>query len=109
MGWTRGRQGRASRAPLLAGLLGVLAAGACGGSGSTPPTVALASTYAMQVSYEKLIKKAGVTTFRQLAEVDAAGLEDLATRLGVTTDRIRKEKWVQAAKREHYRKYKERL
>ena len=61
-------------------------------------------------AFAKHLRKAGITSFQQIVDFGAKKkLDDLADLIDVGTDRIRRDKWIQTARREHYRKYKQRI
>lgn len=57
-------------------------------------------------SYEKVLKKAGIHRFEQLATMTAPKLTALAEKIDIPVDRIKKDRWVQKAKAAHQKKYK---
>ncbi len=57
-------------------------------------------------SYEKVLKKAGIHRFEQLATLTAPKLSALAEKIDIPVDRIKKDRWVQKAKAAHQKKYK---
>ena len=50
--------------------------------------------------YEKLLRSAGVTTLAQIASWNDADVDEIAKKLGVKAERIRKDDWVGNAKRQ---------
>jgi predicted flap endonuclease-1-like 5' DNA nuclease len=60
-------------------------------------------------TFERVLKKMGIFTFREIATWDASDMKRIADRLATSPDRIKRDKWIAEAKKEHYRKYGERL
>jgi chromosome segregation ATPase len=60
-------------------------------------------------TFERILKKMGIFTFRSIATWDATDMKRIADRLATSPDRIKRDKWIAEAKKEHYRKYGERL
>ena len=61
-------------------------------------------------TFAKALLSAGYTTFKKLAEIDTPKkLENFANKVGIPADRIRNDKWIQAARSAHLKKYKERV
>lgn len=58
---------------------------------------------------ERLLNHAGITTYRQIAGWNAADIAEITGKLSVFPDRIERDRWIQGAKDEHYRKYGERI
>ena len=58
-------------------------------------------------SYEKILKKAGIHRYEQLATLTAPKLTALAEKIDVSVDRIKKDRWVQKAKAAHQKKYRQ--
>jgi len=56
-------------------------------------------------SFQKTLKKAGITSFQQIAVLNPQRIQELADKIGISPDRIRKDRWVQSAKREYSKKY----
>lgn len=63
--------------------------------------------YGISPALQKRLFRLGVTTFRQLARLDSAGIERLAKALGIEADQIIDENWVEGAREEHLAKYGE--
>jgi len=57
-------------------------------------------------SYEKVLKKAGIHRYEQLATLTAPKLQALAEKIDIPVDRMKKDRWVQKAKAAHQKKYK---
>jgi predicted flap endonuclease-1-like 5' DNA nuclease len=47
---------------------------------------------------EKKLNRLGLRTYRQIAALDKDEVEKLADRLGLTSERIRREGWIASAK-----------
>jgi myosin heavy subunit len=60
-------------------------------------------------TFERVLKKMGIFTFRKIATWDPSDMKRIADRLATSPDRIKRDKWIAEAKKEHYRKYGERL
>jgi predicted flap endonuclease-1-like 5' DNA nuclease len=58
---------------------------------------------------ERVLNKMGIFTFRNIATWDASDMKRIADKLETDPDRIKRDKWIMGAKKEHYRKYGERL
>jgi predicted flap endonuclease-1-like 5' DNA nuclease len=58
---------------------------------------------------ERVLNKMGIFTFRKIATWDASDMKRIADKLDTSPDRIKRDKWIAEAKKEHYRKYGERL
>jgi len=58
---------------------------------------------------ERVLNKMGIFTFRKIATWDASDMKRIADKLATPADRIKRDKWITEAKKEHYRKYGERL
>src|SRR5215831_2982069 len=58
---------------------------------------------------ERVLNKMGIFTFRTIATWDASDLKRIADKLDTPPDRIKRDRWITEAKKEHYRKYGERL
>ncbi len=58
-------------------------------------------------SYEKVLKKAGIHRYEQLATLTAPKLTALAEKIDIPVDRIKKDRWVQKAKAAHQKKYRQ--
>jgi predicted flap endonuclease-1-like 5' DNA nuclease len=50
---------------------------------------------------ERLLNAEGITTFRQLAVLDDAGIDELQARLPGVPGRIRRDRWVEQAQKLH--------
>jgi diguanylate cyclase (GGDEF)-like protein len=59
--------------------------------------------------YEQALADAGITRFRQIAEIDWRGIGRLAAQLGTNAERILREEWLQQARTLHAEKYGEEL
>jgi chromosome segregation ATPase len=60
-------------------------------------------------TFERVLNKMGIFTFRKIAKWDVSDMKRIADKLDTAPDRIRRDKWIAEAKKEHYRKYGERL
>lgn len=60
-------------------------------------------------TFERGLNKMGIFTFRKIATWDASDMKRIADKLETDADRIKRDKWITEAKKEHYRKYGERL
>lgn len=60
-------------------------------------------------TFERVLNKMGIFTFRTIATWGASDMKRIADQLDTAPDRIKRDKWVTEAKKEHYRKYGERL
>jgi len=60
-------------------------------------------------TFERVLNKMGIFTFRKIATWDASDMKRIADKLETAPDRIKRDKWITEAKKEHYRKYGERL
>lgn len=60
-------------------------------------------------AFERVLNKMGIFTFRKIATWDAADMKRIADKLETAPDRIKRDKWIAEAKKEHFRKYGERL
>ncbi len=58
---------------------------------------------------ERTLNKMGIITFQQIAKWGANDLKRVAEKLATVPNRIRRDKWIAEAKKEHLRKYGERL
>ena len=50
---------------------------------------------------EKTLNRAGVRTYRDLLGLDSEGLQRLSERIHVGVDRMRRDRWIPTARREH--------
>lgn len=78
-------------------------------SADEPPHDDLKAIFGIGPVIERLLNGAGITTYRQIAGWTAADIEEITGKLSVFPDRIERDKWVQGAKDEHFRKYGERI
>jgi predicted flap endonuclease-1-like 5' DNA nuclease len=60
-------------------------------------------------AFERVLNKMGIFTFRNIATWDATDMKRIADKLETARDRIKRDKWIAEAKKEHFRKYGERL
>jgi predicted flap endonuclease-1-like 5' DNA nuclease len=60
-------------------------------------------------AFERVLNKMGVFTFRKIATWDATAMKRIAAKLETAPDRIKRDKWIAEARKEHFRKYGERL
>ena len=51
----------------------------------------------------------GIIAFQQIAKWKTNDLKQMAEKLATAPDRIKRDKWIAEAKKEHFRKYGERL
>ena len=58
---------------------------------------------------EKILNEMGIFTYRQIASFSQEDMERIARELGVFTDRIQRDNWVEQARDLHFRKYGERI
>ena len=58
---------------------------------------------------ERVLNKMGIFTFRKIATWGVSDMKRIADKLDTIPDRIKRDKWITEAKKEHYRKYGERL
>jgi predicted flap endonuclease-1-like 5' DNA nuclease len=59
--------------------------------------------------FARTLNKMGVHTFVQIARLKPEDIAKVAKKLYTAPDRIKRDKWIDEAKKEHYRKYGERL
>ncbi len=59
--------------------------------------------------FARTLNKMGLHTFVQIARWKPEDIDKVAKKLYTAPDRIKRDKWVDEAKKEHYRKYGERL
>ena len=59
--------------------------------------------------FERVLNKMGIFTFRKIATWDASDMKRIADKLDTPPNRIKRDRWITEAKKEHYRKYGERL
>lgn len=59
--------------------------------------------------FARTLNKMGLYTFVQIARWKPEDIEEIAKKLYTAPDRIKRGKWIDEAKKEHYRKYGERL
>jgi len=59
--------------------------------------------------FAKTLNKMGLHTFLQIARWKPEDISKVAKKLYTAPDRIKRDKWIDEAKKEHYRKYGERL
>jgi predicted flap endonuclease-1-like 5' DNA nuclease len=60
-------------------------------------------------AFAKTLNKMGLHTFIQIARWKPEDIDKIAKKLYTAPDRIKRDKWIAEAKKEHYRKYGERL
>lgn len=60
-------------------------------------------------TFERVLNKMGIFTFRKIATWDASDMKRIADKLDTPPNRIKRDRWITEAKKEHYRKYGERL
>jgi predicted flap endonuclease-1-like 5' DNA nuclease/chromosome segregation ATPase len=60
-------------------------------------------------AFERVLNKLGIVTFQQVAQWDAAAMQQIVTKLATAPDRIKRDKWIVSAKKLHEQKYGERL
>ena len=60
-------------------------------------------------TFERVLNKLGIFTFRKIATWGVTDLKRIADKLDTPPDRIKRDKWIAEAKKEHFRKYGERL
>lgn len=82
--------------------------------GLTKPTRApqkddLKSIHGIGPVLERTLNKMGIITFQQIAKWKTHDLKQMAEKLATAPDRIKRDKWIAEAKKEHFRKYGERL
>ena len=59
--------------------------------------------------FARTLNKMGLLTFVQIARWKPEDITKVAKKLYTAPDRIKRDKWIAEAKKEHYRKYGERL
>jgi predicted flap endonuclease-1-like 5' DNA nuclease len=59
--------------------------------------------------FARTLNKMGLHTFVQIARWKSEDIDKVAKKLYTAPDRIKRDKWIDEAKKEHYRKYGERL
>jgi predicted flap endonuclease-1-like 5' DNA nuclease len=59
--------------------------------------------------FARTLNKMGLHTFVQIARWKPEDIAKVAKKLYTAPDRIKRDKWIAEAKKEHYRKYGERL
>ena len=59
--------------------------------------------------FERVLNKMGIFTFRKIAKWDASDMKRIADKLETAPDRIKRDKWIAEAKKQHFQKYGERL
>lgn len=59
--------------------------------------------------FERVLNKMGIFTFRTIANWDANDMKRIAGKLDTGFDRMKRDNWIAKAKKEHFRKYGERL
>lgn len=59
--------------------------------------------------FARTLNKMGLHTFVQIARWKPEDIAKVAKKLYTAPDRIKRDKWIDEAKKEHYRKYGERL
>lgn len=69
----------------------------------------LKSIHGIGPVFERSLNKMGIVTFQQLAKWKTNDLKRLAEKLATDSDRIKRDNWIAEAKKEHFRKYGERL
>ena len=72
---------------------------------TTTPRDELREINGIGPALETKLRRLGFATFEKLATLDRDGVEHLAEKVGVASSRIRRERWVQGAKRAHRAKY----
>ncbi|MDX1998035.1 MAG: hypothetical protein SF066_09985 [Thermoanaerobaculia bacterium] len=74
-----------------------------------PPRDDLKAIFGIGPVLERLLNHAGITTYRQIAAWTPADVAEITGKLSVFPDRIERDRWIEGAKNEHYRKYGERV
>jgi predicted flap endonuclease-1-like 5' DNA nuclease len=59
--------------------------------------------------FAQTLKKLGTHTFIQIARWKPDEIEKIAKKLDADPERIKRDNWIADAKKQHYRKYRERL
>jgi predicted flap endonuclease-1-like 5' DNA nuclease len=60
-------------------------------------------------AYERVLNQMGIFTFRTIAQWDTNDMTRIADKLETPPDHIKRYNWIAKAKKEHFRKYGERL
>jgi len=58
---------------------------------------------------EKKLNEFGITTFRQIAELDQNEIELISEKIGPFPGRIERDGWIKQAKEQHFKKYREQI
>jgi predicted flap endonuclease-1-like 5' DNA nuclease len=69
----------------------------------------LSKIHGIGPAFAKTLNKMGLHTFVQIARWKPEDIDKVAKRLYTAPERIKRDKWVEEAKKEHFRKYGERL
>jgi predicted flap endonuclease-1-like 5' DNA nuclease len=69
----------------------------------------LSKIHGIGPAFAKTLNKMGLHTFVQIARWKPEDIDKVAKKLYTAPERIKRDKWVEEAKKEHYRKYGERL
>jgi predicted flap endonuclease-1-like 5' DNA nuclease len=69
----------------------------------------LKKIHGIGAAFAQTLHKLGTHTFIQIARWKPEDIEKIAKKLETDPERIRREKWIADAKKQHYQKYGERL
>ena len=69
----------------------------------------LSKIHGIGPAFAKTLNKMGLHTFVQIARWKPEDIDKVAKKLYTAPERIKRDKWVEEAKKEHFRKYGERL
>lgn len=69
----------------------------------------LSKIHGIGPAFAKTLNKMGLHTFVQIARWKPEDIDKVAKKLYTAPERIKRDKWIEEAKKEHYRKYGERL
>ncbi|OQW37619.1 MAG: hypothetical protein A4E19_13150 [Nitrospira sp. SG-bin1] len=77
--------------------------------GKSVPEDDLKKIYGIGPGFAQTLQKLGTRTFIQIARWKPEDIEKIAKKLDTDPDRIKRENWIADAKKQHYRKYGERI
>jgi predicted flap endonuclease-1-like 5' DNA nuclease len=69
----------------------------------------LSKIHGIGPAFAKTLNKMGLHTYIQIARWKPEDIEKVAKKLYTAPERIKRDRWIEEAKKEHYRKYGERL
>ena len=77
--------------------------------GKDKPEDDLKKIHGIGSAFAQTLQKMGTRTFIQIARWKQEDIEKIAKKLETDPERIKREKWIADAKKQHYQKYGERL